>query len=208
MGQLNTFDLTDWIEKYNLKTYFETGTGEGISLQYASNYNDFDKLYSVDIDGGLIDSAKNKFIGNTKINLIHEYSTNAIKEVLPLLGANVNILFFLDAHFPGADFHKISYEESLRTFGKNSIPLQEELEIITSLKDVSNDVFVIDDLMLYESGDFESIRQGVVWKHAELQKELNLVTESKFIYDIFEKTHNLTKDFRHQGYLIITPKNY
>ena len=205
MGQLSTFDLTNWIEIYNLKTYFETGTGEGVSLSHAASY-EFDQLFSVDIDGDLIYSSKQKFIENKKINLLHNYSVEAISEILPTLDKDKNILFFLDAHFPGADFHKISYEESLRQFGKNSIPLQEELATIMSLRDVSNDVFIIDDLMLYEEGDFESIRQGVIWKYKDLQKELNLITESNFIYDMFKDTHECIKDFRHQGYLIITPK--
>jgi hypothetical protein len=39
-----------------------------------------------------------------------------------------------------------------------------------------------------------------------LQEELDLKTNSQFIYDMFEKTHDLTKDLRSQGYLIITPK--
>jgi len=39
-----------------------------------------------------------------------------------------------------------------------------------------------------------------------LQEELNLQTDSKFLYEKFEKTHEFKVDLRSQGYLIITPK--
>ena len=57
MGQLNTFILEPLIEKYNLKVYFETGTGEAISLRHALKSN-FEHFYTVDIDGEFIDNAK------------------------------------------------------------------------------------------------------------------------------------------------------
>ena len=38
------------------------------------------------------------------------------------------------------------------------------------------------------------------------EDELGIETKSEFIFDIFSDTHDLSRDYRHQGYLIITPK--
>lgn len=207
MGQITAFDLQDYINQYKTKIYFETGTGEGISLEYASKYK-FDKLYSVDIDGELITNAHIKFQNVPNIELIHNYSSQAIRDILPVIDKNTPILFFLDAHFPGADFHKLSYEESIRQFKTDAFPLEDELNIIVNSRDTSNDVFIIDDFILYEPDDnYETISHGIVWKYGWLQEELNIITDSKFIYNMFEKTHDFVKDIRHQGYLIIKPKN-
>lgn len=206
MGQITAFDLNDFIKKYNTTIYFETGTGIGESLGYATNYN-FNKFYTVDIDKDLSDTILKKYINNNKITIICDYSTNALNNFLPKIPKDESILFFLDAHFPGADFHKISYEESIRKYKKDAFPLEEELRMILNHRDVSNDVIVIDDFVLYENGDYESIKNGAIWQYSWLQTELNLKTESNFIYELFNKTHDFTKDNRHQGYLIMTPKN-
>jgi hypothetical protein len=120
---------------------------------------------------------------------------------------DVSVLFFLDAHFPGADFHKMTYEESIRQYQEEAFPLENELRIIKSLRDISKDVFIIDDFVLYDKDkNYESIKRGQVWQYEWLQQELNIKTESGFIFDLFSETHNFEKDYRHQGYLIMTPK--
>jgi len=207
MGQITTFDLNTFINKHKIKIYFETGTGECVSLEYAHKYN-FETIYSVDLDSELYNSAVKRFGENENIILINDYSTSAISQIIPNLDKNTPILFFLDAHFPGADFHKMTYEESIRTYKEQAFPLEDEIKLITSLRDCKNDVFIIDDFVLYDkNSDYESIKNGQTWQYEWLQKELNISTSSNFIYDIFSNTHNLEKDYRHQGYLIITPKN-
>ena len=75
------------------------------------------------------------------------------------------------------------------------------------MRDVSGDVFIIDDLMLYDKdGDYESISQGVEWRYGWLQKELELETNADFLYEAFSDTHDLNKLLTDQGYLVITPK--
>lgn len=199
MGEINIFDLTQYVEKYNCKTYFETGTGKGICLKHALNFN-FNKFYSVDLDGDLIEEVKGKFIGYP-LTLIHDYSSNALEQYVSLLD-NEPVFFFLDAHFPGADFHKISYEESIRTYKNEAFPLYQELTTIKKFRNTDKDVFLIDDFKLYEEGNYEF--GG--WAYSDLQKELGLVTESQFIYDLFKDTHNFEKSLRHQGFLFIIPK--
>ena len=200
MGEINIFDLTEFVEKYGCKTYFETGTGEAVCLSHALKY-DFDKLYTVDLDEELYEKAKNRFVGYP-LTLINNYSSKALDEYVPQLDPNTPVFFFLDAHFPGADFHKISYEESIRTYKEEAFPLHLELQSIKKSRNTDKDVFLIDDFKLYEEGDYEF--GG--WAYSGLQEELGLVTKSQFIYDLFKDTHTFEKSLRHQGFLFIIPK--
>lgn len=206
MGLLREHKLTDYIDRYNLKYYFETGTGKAECLEYALRYP-FEEYWTVDIDEDLIEESFNKFKNMSKnINLLIGKSTEIIDEYVPQIPKESPTLFYLDAHFPGADFQKCTYEESIREHKKDAFPLEEEVDVILEKRDISKDVFIIDDLVLYEEGDFECLKVGCVWEYGWLQEELDLKTDSKFLYEKFEKTHDFKKDLRSQGYLIITPK--
>jgi hypothetical protein len=199
MGEINIFDLTPYVEKHGCKTYFETGTGKGVCLSHALNF-DFEKFYSVDLDEELVSAAKNRFVGYP-LTLINDYSSKALEQYVPTLTQDP-VFFFLDAHFPGADFHKMSYEESIRTYKEEAFPLHLELQSIKKSRNTDKDVFLIDDFKLYEEGDYEF--GG--WAYSGLQEELGLVTKSQFIYDLFKDTHTFEKSLRHQGFLFIIPK--
>jgi hypothetical protein len=198
MGELVIFDLNQFIENFGCKTYIETGTGMGVCLSHALKYP-FTEFYSIELDGDLANDASVKF---PKANIIHNYSSKGLKELLPKINDNP-VLFFLDAHFPGADFHKMSYEESIREFKEEAFPLLNEIKIIKSLRDISKDVFIIDDWKLYdESYNYEF--PG--WDYKNLQQELNLITKSNDITNEFKDTHNYKVNIRHQGFLIVTPQ--
>ena len=206
MGLLREHKLTDYIDRYNLKYYFETGTGKAECLEYALRYP-FEEYWTVDIDEDLIEESFNKFKNMSKnINLLIGKSIDILDEYIPQIPKESPTLFYLDAHFPGADFQKCTYEESIREHKKDAFPLEEEVDVILGKRDISKDVFIIDDLVLYEEGDFECLKVGCVWEYGWLQEELDLKTDSKFLYEKFEKTHDFKKDLRSQGYLIITPK--
>ena len=206
MGLLREHKLTDYINKYNLKYYFETGTGKAECLEYALRYP-FEEYWTVDIDEDLIEESFNKFKNMSKnINLLIGKSIDILDEYIPQIPKESPTLFYLDAHFPGADFQKCTYEESIREHKQDAFPLEQEVDVILEKRDISKDVFIIDDLVLYEEGDFECLKVGCVWEYGWLQEELDLKTDSKFLYEKFEKTHDFKKDLRSQGYLIITPK--
>ncbi len=206
MGLLREHKLTDYIDRYNLKYYFETGTGKAECLEYALRYP-FEEYWTVDIDEDLIEESFNKFKNMSKnINLLIGKSTEILDEYVPQIPKESPTLSYLDAHFPGADFQKCTYEESIREHKKDAFPLEEEVDVILEKRDVSKDVFIIDDLVLYEEGDYACLNEGCIWEYGWLQEELDLKTDSKFLYEKFEKTHDFKKDLRSQGYLIITPK--
>ena len=106
-------------------------------------------------------------------------------------------MFWLDAHFPGAEEGLNDYNDESREIYR--LPLEKELEIISKRTGVYNDVIIIDDLRIYENGDFES---------GNLPSNINRPSTPgvKFIYDLFEKTHEILRCYKHEGYLILLPK--
>jgi len=201
MGSIQIFSLTEYIEKFKCKTYVETGTGAAECLTHAVTFP-FKKYYTIDIDGELIEKAEATF-NNPKITFIHNYSSEALKELVPTLPKDEPVLFFLDAHFPGADFHKISYEESIRQFQDEAFPLLNEIKIIKNLRDISKDVFIIDDWKLYDD-TLQYEFPG--WQYKGLQEELGLITSPQEILNEFKDNHDYQINLRHQGFLIATPK--
>ena len=202
MGDLSIFNLSDYVDKYGCKTYIETGTGQAVCLTYATNYG-FNKFYSIDLDGDLIEEAKSKFISNKKVELIHDYSTEGLKYVCSLLPEGESVLFFLDAHFPGADFHKMTYEESMTEFQNQSFPLAEEIKSIKDNRDITNDYFIVDDWKLY---DRTKNYEYPEWEYEDVQKRLGLETNGSKIISEFGDTHTHEVSLRHQGFLFLNPK--
>lgn len=193
MGHIDRFDINDLINKYNLKTFIETGTGIGVSLEYALKFN-FSEIYSIEIVTSLYEEAKIKF-KDTECKLINNDSKNGLIEILNNYNGG-NILFWLDAHFPGADFGLVSYDSTKDN--QMRIPLESELRQIKSIRNIENDVFLIDDLRIYEDGPYT----GGIWSERYLLGGDNI----NFIYEIFSDTHEILKDFRDQGYIILIPK--
>lgn len=201
MGELHVFNLNPIKTQYNCTNYVETGTGIGVCLKHILNY-DFNHYYSIDVDGELIEQARVNY-PQSNITFIHNYSTDGLKELVPKLPKNESTMFFLDAHFPGADFGKMSYESSIREFREEAFPLIKELEIIQSLRDTSKDVFIIDDWKLYDP----TIKcEDPHWDYKGLQEELNLNTPKEPILNRLQKTHDIEIKLNHQGFLFATPK--
>ena len=205
MGCISHHNLNDYIEKYKIEYYFETGTGKGEALEYAARHP-FKTCYTVDIDIDMVQYSYDKLkdISTCDIEFLVGKSTDILEEYVPQLPKESPTLFFLDAHFPGADFQKCTYEESINEHKDDAVPLEEEINVILKNRDASKDVIIIDDLMLYEDGKYDhlNLSSGQGW----LQKEFGLEVNSKFLYEKFEKTHDFKKELRSQGYLIITPK--
>lgn len=187
MGAVYKFDLNILKTRNNLVNYVETGTGEGTCLAHAKNFS-FNRNISIEIYKEIYDKAKIKF---PEDELLLGSSYDKLREILPTLEGNT--LFFLDAHFPGADFHYTEYsncgEEEVR------LPLQKELELLLEYRKGFNDVIIIDDLRIYMNGPFA----GGNW-------ELRDSAGSKKCGFIFDILNNLNKsilvDYRDQGYVV------
>jgi hypothetical protein len=195
MGHLNAFNIPQLINDFKLSHYVETGTGEGLTLSQALTFN-FKSLHSIEIDKYMYDLIIQKFI-DPRLNLHLGLSRDVLPQILSKLKGE-NILFFLDAHFPGSDFRTgPGYIESVSLYGHDALPLRDELEIILKIRSESKDVFIVDDLRIYEDDNYETGN----WKE---RKNLN-IENSSFVYDLLKKTHSIQVDLKQQGYLLIKP---
>ena len=194
-----TINTEDYIQKFSLKNYVETGTGEGATLTHSLN-SSFEKAYSVEINSTIYAQAQQKFkprIATGECSLWFGNSFEKLPEMLREVEGNS--LFFLDAHFPGADFHLAAYEDEKDY--DTRLPLEKEIEVILSSRDITNDVFVIDDLIIFEP-------EGGPYDHGLLNLPRDICPQNgiKFLEKAFGETHDITKSYVSQGFLIITPK--
>jgi len=122
--------LKEYAKKFNLKTFVETGTYYG-DMIYALKDN-FEKIYTVELDEFLFKTAKKRFVSFNHIEVIHGDSGEKIKEII--LKINEPTLFWLDGHASGGETAK----------GEKDTPIYEELDIIFKSKNLDH-VIVIDD---------------------------------------------------------------
>jgi hypothetical protein len=74
------------------------------------------------------------------------------------------------------------------------------MEVIASRKQQYKDIILVDDLRIYEEGDFDS---GNLPGNVLPPK----VRNTQFAEALFGDTHQIIKSFRDEGYLILLPKN-
>jgi hypothetical protein len=184
MGQLQNYNF----KNYNLDVYVETGTGMGSTLSKALPW--FKKCFSVDIDKEFAHNAQ-KLYPNSIIR--NSLSTEALEYWLKNdIDPNTSVFFFLDAHFPGADFRGAKYDVN----APNAVPLQEELKIIKKYRPNSKDIIVCDDARIYSIGNYQN--GNVEW--------LQVPGGYSFVYDIFPNT-KIYIDNSEEGYIIIDRRN-
>jgi len=194
-GQSDGITLKYLIDRYKLTTLIETGAGKGESLEYCKGH--FDKVLSIEIMPQLVKLCEQKFINDPNVLVMEGTLPDDLGVLLDLFPIRGNCMFFHDAHFPGADFHYTEYD-TYKNEDRMRLPLEGELQIVRDKRDFSGDVFIIDDLWLYEEGPFGA---GNCTVHEELRK-----MGCDFIYKMFEKSHHVWKDYRYQGFLLIVPK--
>ncbi len=189
MGAIYRFDVLKLKNQNNLKTYIETGTGEGSCLRYATSVP-FENFHSVEIYPEIYEKAKLSFLQDN----IHLTLGKSVDFLDNLFKGNVqNSFIFLDAHFPGADFHYTSYENCGKL--EDKLPLEKEMEIILKYRKDFNDVILIDDLRIYMDGPFE----GGNWA---LRSTVG-TNKCGFIFDILNKMDKqIYIDYRDQGYVL------
>ncbi len=195
MGTLRKWELKD----NGCNIFFETGTGTAASLEHALNNGKFDKLYSVEINTETAEKAKKKFNKNNKVTILNSDSISALKLILPKLNNDDKLFFFLDAHFPGeVSSHFDGYDKE--NFDHISLPLEEELKLIKSIRPETDDIIVVDDLRIYEDADYESGNLP-----SDFQDLPEKIRNIDFAQNIFN-TRIIQKLLFGEGYLLITPK--
>ncbi len=193
MGNIRRFDLERIIKHYKVRNFVETGTFHGDAVQYAINFP-FKLIWSVEIVPELAAECKERFHEIKHVTIVCGDSVASLKEFIPALEGNA--VYWLDAHFPGADAGLTSYEsedEDLR------LPLALELYTISKSRDTSKDVFILDDLRIYEEGKYE---KGNVPEDASPAGKRNI----DFVLEIFGRTHKIIRSYIDEGYLVLLPK--
>jgi len=156
LGSILPFDIAGLKEKFQLENYIETGTGEGMCLSHAMKFS-FKKYSSCEIHEDVFKKINDKFSPSSELNLYNKSSKDFLGDILPTL--NGPSFIFLDAHFPGADFHYNSYEDC--GVNPTSLPLEEELNLILKYRKGKGDIVLIDDLRIYMDGPFAGGNWGL-----------------------------------------------
>jgi len=207
MGNINIFNLNEIIEKNNASVFIETGTLYGEGVEHALKYN-FKKIISIEIIPEVAEKARQKFANHSNVKIITGHSTDVLKEILPTI--DENILFWLDAHFPGCDAHMKTYVEIKQMDYNLNLPLEDEINLISERVGKYQDAMICDDLWIYED-----VTQGNLTDfntHCERHNhnikldEVNPGKDLTFLYDKFGNTHEFKKVYKHQGFVIVYPK--
>lgn len=199
MGTLRFFNLQSMMEAHGCRSLFETGTGIGDGVAFAAYFH-FDRIWSVEIHPDIAATARDRFTDDPRIEVLNETSESALARVLPGVPRDAPILFWLDAHFPGADFGLAGFNDEKDD--DRRLPLERELDLIAKLRRPCRDVLLIDDLRIYEDGPY-----GMGLVPAEAQ---TLPPERRNIDFLLRRpwseTHVLQRFREHTGYLVLTPK--
>ena len=194
MGQLNqAIKIKNVLDYYDIKNFVETGTGQAEVVRSVYEANEDLNIHTIEVVEEIFDQNKIKFSYLKDVSWHLGTSFKILPEILPTFDGNT--LFWMDAHFPGADFGFSSYGDE-KDMDKR-LPLKRELESIVQSRDVKNDVFVIDDLRIYEDGPFETGNWDERTKYGG--------DGIGFIEDIFEDTHYIGRSYNAQGSVILFP---
>lgn len=204
MGAIYNFDLNNWINKYNLSAYIETGAGYGTSIFNAIKYK-FNIILSVEIDKEQTDFLNKFFRFDPRVRVFNTTSIDYLTNVLAQIPKNVNCFIFLDAHFPKADLGKADFldekNEEIR------MPLMSELKTIKELRTKygCKDLILVDDISLYDSnGKFK-----YEYKHenpSTLPRDEWMKNSIDKITDMFNETHHHSILENQNGWLLLEPK--
>ena len=183
MGSTSIFRLSH----YGCNVYVETGTGHANCLKQAIDSNCFSRFYSVDLDPILVRDARKHYPQATieeglSVDLLERWLTSGE------LKDSDSILFFLDAHFPGADFRGAKYDVA----APNAVPLEQELRLIKKYRPNGKDFIICDDARIYKMAQWHN--GAIDW--------LQVPGGMDFIYELFPE-ERVSIDLREEGYILI-----
>ena len=205
MGDFRIFDLEKISKMNDALVFVETGTFKGDGVRHANSFGIFEDIHSIEILDSLAEEAKNSFQSDEHINIHHGDSVSVLTELLPSIKSNA--VFWLDAHFPGADLGERGYNDEKDAVKR--IPLEYELKLIQERCNDYDDILIIDDAWLYVDADFQwgTMNDHMTrFGHNTTREELGAGKGADFIYENFAKTHDIQLLTHHQGYFIVIPK--
>jgi len=196
MGNIARFDVVGIAHEYDIHTFVETGTGKGESLSFALGC--FDDLLSCEVHIVLATRAMTRFDDEAKIRVFKQDSLSFLTDVCRILPRRQPVMFWLDAHFPGADYGLARFDAEPDAYLR--LPLQYELDVIRR-KRGNRDVILIDDARIWLDGPFQ---------HGNLPTELRPLCPKErnidFIHELFSGTHTIDVLYDHEGYIQVMPR--
>ncbi|MEA1673397.1 hypothetical protein [Nitrospirillum sp. BR 11163] len=198
MGRLRHFDLKGMLDAHQCQVYLETRTGTGDDLRHAASFG-FERLFSAETDNEALNRARARLAHVPQVQLLFATSEDVLKAVVPLVPAQMPMLFWLDGHAPGDDHRRAKYglggDSTLRP------PLESLMTQLRQLRPRSRDVILVNDLRSYEDGPYAS---GTVpladRKLAFYDRNID------FVFRQFRHTHTIVRDLADDGYLVLTPR--
>lgn len=187
LGVLSDFDLARMIADFGSRFLIETGTGEGVDIEFAKTFR-FEHVYSIETSLTLAIKVAFRNAQNQKMTIIHGRSERGLKEALEEIPQDAPVIFWMDTQ-PTFESHV------------PPSPLERELRLISRLRDTSRDIFLIDDLRLYEDGAFEDGPCPVDQLAPPTFRDLH------FVEDILGATHQVNRMIQRTGYLCAFPAN-
>ena len=194
MGNINHIDLQQIFERTKITNFVETGTCDGLGVKYALTLP-IDKVISIEIEPSLYELCCKKFKDENKVQLYCGHSPKILSDILPLKGKTI---WWLDAHFPGVDTNLLNKTIASTSDEEERCPLEKELRAIYASGGYEHDYFIIDDLRVYEDGPFASGN----WDERSVYGRDGI----NFIYEMFDKTHDIKKSYADNGYILLLPK--
>lgn len=200
MGSLAFFDVPSLVRTHGLRHFVETGTGVGATVDHVLRaWPDVRCARTCEIMPELAAQARAKYARSPKVRVFHGPSEHFLRAVCCVLPHDEPILFWLDAHFPGADYRLRGYgdeaDEAVR------LPLETELRVIAEERPLGRDVIAIDDLRIYTDGGF-----GSGDTPEELRPFCAVHRGIGFAHDLMGRTHDVSTYREHEGYVLLTPK--
>jgi hypothetical protein len=198
MGSLARFDLPKLMHFYGIKHFVETGTGHGQSLALAARLP-FKTLRSCEIEPTLANAATAAFFTDDRIKISCDISLVFLDDVCRDTPQDEPILFWLDAHFPGADYQ-------LRGYGSEPddlvrLPLPAEIEAIVTQRPQCKDVILVDDLRIWIDGPFTSGNLP-----ANVRPYCPQDRNGDFFTTLTEGKYLTNFQYQDEGYVTILPK--
>ena len=198
MGTLARFDLNKLIEQYGTLHFVETGTGSGDGIAHAMRFG-FRTLWSCESVPQLAAATSAAFEIDNRVRIINAKSVDFLLDVCASIPVDEPILFWLDAHFPGADYglatHGAEQDPAIR------LPLRSELEVIIKQRTAGRDVLLADDLRIWIDAAFGSGNLP-----ASVRPFCPRERDASFFADMLGSTHEVKFDFTNEGYVIVTPR--
>ena len=187
MGSIASHDIKALKEEFQLEYFVETGAFKGAAISHALQFG-FKELFSSEIMRERFEEVQKKFYPVPNVHIYNSASTDFLNSIASLI-TGTRCLFWLDAHFVPS---VTNGDQQI------SVPLEQELEIISKKPGFQDDVIIMDDLRIYKDGPF----QNGNW----IERKSFDVGDEKFIYRIMGNTHDIIELYNDTGYVICKPK--